>query len=393
MNKLQIIHFSQDFATGKAQLGGFSRIYNLCSDSNDHIIFTISNKTNTIDETYLESIKIVTLPVALKSLGKIKQFMLYKKLAVKIQTYLLRNNIIPDILFGHSQIFNFFVLHHLKKTYYSNKKILWEANAIWGIHNSIGLKGKIVNIVNKSLQQKVFKMADQIISQTESSKIFIHNVFKINKSKITVITNAVNIDKYDSFPRNNIIGNHGSKNYNVLCLGLFDELNGIPFLLKLIENNNVDGFEFTFVGAGKYKYLVELAASQGKCNYLGSLPYSVMQSKYADFDFVIIPRLPQIEADLFIPTKLVEAMYHGLVPICSKVKAMQDVVIDGFNGYIFEAGNDKNLLALFRTIINTEREKLNSIASEARDTVVKYYNWDSNYTRLNNIYTDNSYMN
>ena len=62
--KVNIIHFSQDFSLGKPQLGGFSRIKNICNDNHKHLIFTTSLKDHLILKDYcMGNIRIIQIPI------------------------------------------------------------------------------------------------------------------------------------------------------------------------------------------------------------------------------------------------------------------------------------------------------------------------------------------
>ena len=380
--RLTIVHFSQDFARGKSQLGGFGRVLNICSDNHDHIIFTVSARISMIEEYNIGSIKVIEIPIEKMPISKKRQFFVFKKIALTIMDYLRKNKIKPDLLFGHSQILNFFVLKQIKKMFSAKLKLLWEANAIWGIHQSGGIKVKINNRLNRFLQRIIFRVSDGIICQTNSSKDFIIEHFHVSKDKISVIKNAVLFDQpkapasIRNFPK------------RILCFGLFDEMNGIPFLVDFIRSNNAAAVEYNFIGNGLYKQLIVELAGDGLCKYLGTFPHSEMQVKLREFDFVIIPRLSCIEADLFIPTKLIESMYAGVIPICSDVKGMAEVIVDGENGFLFNAGNQANLNAVLSRISELGYDELHKIACKAHETALTGYNWKNNHLMLNLIYRE-----
>jgi len=377
-----IIHFSQDFVRGKAQLGGFGRILNICSDKNTHIIFTLSSTITKLEVYNIGLIKIIEIPIDKMPIGKKQQFFKYRKIALTIYKYIVSNKIMPDLLFGHSQLFNFFVLRELKSSFFKHIKIVWEVNVIWGIHPSTNLKARINNRLNRILQRRIFDNADAIICQTESSKVFIYKNFSVHLDKCSVITNAV-------FEVENLVYDFKiNEPKRVLCLGLFDEMNGIPFLVDFIRNySKVKGFEFHFIGDGLYKPIVEKLNSEGLCTYWGRLSHYEMQKNFSEFDFVIIPRLRRLDADLFIPTKLLESMAAGVIPICSDVGGMTEVIIDENNGFTFKAESVSDLKKVLNKIKEYNNDQIEKIALNARTTVSEKYNWNSNHKELALIYS------
>ena len=381
MQQFTIIHFSQDFARGKAQLGGFGRILNICSDKHMHIIFTLSAQITKIEEYNIDSIKVIEIPIDKLPLSKKRQFFVYRKISLKIKEYLERNKIQADLLFGHSQLFNFYVLKELKNMFLPDLKILWEANAIWGISSMDNWKGRISNRLNRWFQHNIFLQANGIICHTNSSRDFIIKTFGAQAGKCNVITNGVLFEKAKA-PELRM-----NELKKILCLGLFDKMNGIPFLADFIRNEKkTDGFEFHFIGDGLYKPIIEKLKEHGLCKYWGKLSHSEMLKKFSEFDFVIIPRLPCIEADLFIPTKLIESMYAGVVPICSDVNGMSEVIINAKNGFLFKAGSLKDLRVVLSNIKKLDSNEIEKIACNAQETVLKNYTWKSNHRELDLIY-------
>ena len=384
MKKKVIVHFSQDFAPGKVQLGGYSRVTNICKDGNGHIIFTVSNKHIEIAESSVPNILVRSFPLHISNFGRFQQIKLLRRIGDDIIDYLNFENINPDLLFGHSQLFNFAVLYYVNKKLKNKIPLIWEANVIWGIHKVRGLKGNIVNRFNKFLQKRVFDLADHLVVQTVRSQEFISTFYKISPVKIAIIRNAINTSDVLSarltFPIRKL-------NYSrVLCLGLFDEMNGIPFLIRFIKEHKVSDFQFYFIGEGKYRPQVEALASNGLCYYLGSMPYTQMQLEYVNYDFIIIPRLAQLEADLFIPTKLIEAMYHGLIPLCSRVKSIEDIVHNDVTGFLFEPEDPGSLLSLLEKVNRLAKPVLEEISQRAMEQIVANYNWQSNHIQLNGLY-------
>jgi glycosyltransferase involved in cell wall biosynthesis len=290
------------------------------------------------------------------------------------------------LLFGHSQLFNFIILYFVNKRAKKSVPLIWEANAIWGIHKVRSVKGYIVNRLNKYIQKKVFFLADHIISQTDASKNFICDFYKVPSEKVLIIKNAINPEP-PLLKRSGVTRQY-SKFVKVLCVGLFDEMNGIPFLLDFLKSHQYSKIQFFFIGDGKFSRHVEELANGGLCTYFGSLPHQQMLTEYEYYDYLIVPRLKQKEAELFIPTKLIEAMYYGLIPICSKVNAMEEIVQDGATGFLFEPGNQDSLHNVLKKITTLPRSEREKISSRAITRIISDYNWADNYVKINELYED-----
>jgi glycosyltransferase involved in cell wall biosynthesis len=379
--RYRIAHFSQDFARGKSQLGGFSRIFNICGDANEHIVFTIATGITALDEFTTGPVRVVAVPVPVIPRGRVDQVRLRRRVADAIVEYLQRRRIAVDLFFGHSQLWNFFVLQRVRGRYSPDIPLLWEANALWGTVESQSVRHFLANQLNLQVQRYVFQHADAVICQTESARRLIVERFGVEASRCTVITNAVAAGEPARSRR------PSTRPYRMLCLGLFDEMNGIPFLVDAWKRSPEPGLQLTFIGDGKFRPEVEQVCSDGRCEYAGSLPYAAMQARFAEFDLVVIPRLPRPEAHLFIPTKLLEAMHHGVVPICSDVRAMQDVIQDGENGFLFRAADEHSLRAVLHRAAGLDPNELANLAAAAQRTVRESYDWNVNHRRLAAVYS------
>ena len=377
---ITIIHFSQDFEKSKPQLGGFSRIYNICCDGNKHIIFTIDKDSDEIATWMLRhNITVVAIPLHGKAFSRIQQVKYHKIIVVQITKWLKENKVKPDLLFGHSQLVNYFILSSVRRDFVQ-LKLIWELNAIWGIHSAKGVVQKLFNRMVVLLQKKVLHRANYIIAQTEASKQYVVKHFAAKPDKISVIRNAIQADDANPLPSYKM-----AKPFRILCFGLFDKMNGIPFLLDSVTGK-LDGYEIDFYGNGAYINQVKAKSHLGLINYQGTLPREEMMLQLKTYDFVIIPRLPEIEADLYIPTKLIECMANGVIPICSDVNGMTEVVEDGVNGFVFKAGCKKALHELLLRISSLAPEELLNIKQEAIATVRQKYMWDEKHIELNTIY-------
>jgi glycosyltransferase involved in cell wall biosynthesis len=380
MKESVIIHFSQDFQEGKSQLGGYSRIYNLCSDGNMHYIFTIDKRKHEIFQRQLNSkIIVISIPVFSESFTRLEQIFIFKRIAQRIYVWLKNNNVKPDIFFGHSHLINYFILKQLKKSY-NQTPLIWELNVIWGIHDVEGFNQKLINKLILRIQANIIKKSDAVIAQTNYSKEFVINSFDAKPEKIFVVENAI-LEK-DIFYKSKLSQN---KKYSFLCYGLFDKMNGIPFLIETIINNGEKENVF-FYGKGAYESMVKNASDKELIIYKGLLEREDMIPTLRKFDFVIIPRLPKLEADLFIPTKLIECMANGLVPICSNVGGMKCVIEDGVDGILFEAGNDKSLLEAINKAKALDIDKLNIMSENAIKKIRDNYLWSNQHIKINLLY-------
>lgn len=379
---LKIVHFSQDFQEGKAQLGGFSRIYNLCSDGNEHFIFTISKSENQVKTWDLQAkIKVIAIPVYTAVFSRWEQIRMYPAIAKQIKAWLDGQAVKPDLIFGHSHIVNFYILQVLRKGYAVPPPLLWELNVIWGIHQSSSFLQKLLLWLIRKLQKDILQQATAVIVQTHSSGDFVVQYFGADPAKIHVVNNAVREE--DVLP--SLEERDGSSHHTYLCMGLFDTMNGIPMMLEVVKERG--GMKnLHFYGKGLHLDAVISLARDNYSQYGGTITRKEMLEILRKFDFLIIPRLPLPEADLFIPTKLLEAMANGVIPVCSDVAGMEEVVIDGYNGFLFKAGDKNALISLLSELEKLPEDKKMKIRINAMKTIREKYLWEQQYKFLQSVY-------
>lgn len=382
MNKT-ILHFSQDFSNGKPQLGGYGRILNLTKDGNKHIIFTTSqNNEIKFIKNVNNNITIIQLPLSIKKGSLFQKIKDVNIVSNQIFYYLNKYDLKFDLLFGHSQIINFFILLKLKKKYFNKIKIIWEFNAIWSAIDVKGIKNKLVKLLFIFFENRIVKLADILVVQTEKSAKEIKRKFNVKNKSIVIIPNAIDKELVDekSYNKNN------NRNYLILINGLFDEMNGLSFLYNFFKNNKLlSGFEFHFYGKGPFEKKIEGISDNKNIFYHGAVSREKMIEKLKTFDFILIPRLNSSEAKLFTPSKLIEAMAFGLVPIVSNVGGMNELV-NNSNGFVLKSAKDKDLNDVLIAIKNIDKNKLKKMSTESKKLILENYTWFQNHQKLDDIY-------
>jgi glycosyltransferase involved in cell wall biosynthesis len=377
-----IVHFSQDFRSDKPQLGGYSRILNICRDANEHIIFTLTFKGTEIREFFAEpNIKVIEIPFERSNFSMKYQLLEAGKISQAIHNYIKNNQIRFDLFFGHSQLVNFFILNKTRKLLDLAIPILWEMNAIWGHRDPGGWKDRILLKILSVVQDIVIAKSDHILVHSRESMRYVSDVIGVDSRKLSVITNAVTRNE----TLNEAEIEHLSSSRKFLSLGFFDKMNGIPFLVEYLRNSD-KMIDITFYGSGQYEELVDKLQEAGKCSYKGVVKRSEMITKMREYDFAIIPRLPHREADLFIPTKLLEAMANGVIPVCSDVKGMSEVIEHHHNGLLFKAGDMASFNNIIEVAINMPKDEIIKMKKSAIKTVMSDFCWEKNQLVLQGIY-------
>ena len=121
-------------------------------------------------------------------------------------------------------------------------------------------------------------------------------------------------------------------------------------------------------------------------NFLGFVNHDNLTKLYNESDVFIFPTLGEGYGLVVL-----EAMSCGLPVICSSNAGGNDAIIDGYNGFVFDAGDNEDMKKKIEWFIENNNE-INKMGLNARRTAEKY-TWDEYYkniiNELNNINLNN----
>jgi glycosyltransferase involved in cell wall biosynthesis len=86
-----------------------------------------------------------------------------------------------------------------------------------------------------------------------------------------------------------------------------------------------------------------------------------------------------------MPLVILEALACGVPVLASNIGGIQEIVVDGLNGFTFEPGNPSELVARVHAIWN-QPSHLQTLGSNARYTFEAFYTPERNYALLMDIY-------
>jgi glycosyltransferase involved in cell wall biosynthesis len=358
-----VVHFSQDFRKGKPQLGGFSRISGQTCDGNRHIVFTIGETDETFEVENLTGHSIQVFQVGLKKINcySLKnQLLNAPKIVREILIVLKEKQINPDFLFGHAQLFNYYILFLIRVFKFKKAKLIWEFNVVWSFERSGGLKVKLRSYLQRFSQGFIIKKADGLLFQTKSARDFIFEKYKCEHHSTVVIENSVDVS--NSMP---VVDRLYSSVF--LVYGLFDELNGIRFLLDTFHKyKNSDIPEIHFLGNGTLvNEVIQFCEENPKHKYLGSVEKSQISVILKEYAFGLIPRIDTLGSRLYIPTKVVEMMNLGLVVLGSNVSGLTEVIENEKNGFIYTEGDGLDMIQKMKYMVGLDEVYLKQIREAA----------------------------
>jgi glycosyltransferase involved in cell wall biosynthesis len=178
----------------------------------------------------------------------------------------------------------------------------------------------------------------------------------------------------------------GSEN-RILFIGRLVEIKGLEILLKALAT--LQGVQLVVAGDGEQRMALHRLAEKLNVDavFLGQVGKAEKARLLAASAAVVIPslRLPDGRTE-GLPVVALEAMAAGLPLIAARVGGLSEIIIDGQNGLLFEAGNHLLLADRIKRLLDDKglRERL---SAQARQTA-EAFDWQIIGAKFSEIFKD-----
>ena len=216
----------------------------------------------------------------------------------------------------------------------------------------------------------------------------------IDESRITVIPNAVDVERFDyDTPRDieleaqyqlhgkPVIGFIGSF---YAYEGITDLINVFPRVLKEIPE-----LRLLLVGGGpchdEVQSLIKQHGLEESVICTGRVPHEQVSRYYSLVDAFCYPRLPMRLTELVTPLKPLEAMAQGKIVIASDVGGHRELIADGETGFLFRRGS-RDALAAAIVEAFSDRGMWPQLKSAGRHFVESERCWPNSVARYAEVY-------
>lgn len=226
-------------------------------------------------------------------------------------------------------------------------------------------------VLNESLKQKLVKKG-------------------IEEEKIEVIPNGVNVEEFNISDEEveRVRKKYGLKGVVVMFAGTVTPRKGVLHLIKAGEILSDKDVLFLIVGNlnldKEYaEKVMEYAKSRGvNAKFTGFVPYEDLKALYSACDIFVLPSLEEGHGIV-----LTEAMASGKPLIGSKVGGIPMQIKDGWNGFLVEPGNEKQLAEKIRYLIENEEER-KRMGKNSRKLAEEEFDWSRIAERYLKVYEE-----
>ncbi len=301
----------------------------------------------------------------------------------------------PDVLHAHSPSLN--GLAALKVAKQFNLPLVYEVRAFWedaavdhGTSSEWGLRYRLT----RASETYLLKRASAVTTICEGLRNEMIDR-GIAAQKITVIPNAVDIDKFSEGGEADAdlktkLGFDGCKVLGFL--GSFYAYEGLDLLVSalpslLTQDNSI---RVLLVGGGpqdeNLKQQVKSLGLEDKVVFTGRVPHEQVQGYYDLVDVLVYPRLPMRLTELVTPLKPLEAMAQGKIVVASDVGGHKELIRDRENGYLFKSGDESSLASTVLEVFDQQSGWAN-IRINGREYVENERNWANSVANYQPLYS------
>lgn len=300
----------------------------------------------------------------------------------------------PDILHAHSPALNGLAALKMSKKY--QIPLVYECRAFWedaAVDHGTTREGSLRYRVTHALETHVFKRAAAVTTICEGLR---NDIIArgVSAEKITVIPNAVDIDKFifgekadpELLRQWRLTGN------SVLgFIGSFYAYEGLLLLLDALPEiiRQRPDVRLLLVGGGPQQQAVhEKIAALGLQESVilpGRVPHDQVPRYYNLVDIFVYPRLSMRLTDLVTPLKPLEAMAQGRIVVASDVGGHHELIRNHETGYLFKAGDRGDLV---NTVLQALEDKphWDEIRLAGRRYVEDERNWRRSVSHYQSVY-------
>jgi glycosyltransferase involved in cell wall biosynthesis len=214
---------------------------------------------------------------------------------------------------------------------------------------------------------------DRYVCLTEFSKfIFLNSRLNISESRLMVKPNFVlsRIQSNRDLPIDDYF----------LFVGRLSNEKGIELALNVAKRS---GYKFCVVGEGDLNQLVLMAAQEfPNIEFMGNLENQAVIDRMYNAKALVFPSL-WFEG---MPMTIIEAFSCGTPVIASNLGAMSTMVVNGYNGLLFDPNDEDGLLNCMKCFCELSKEELIAYQDNAKRTFDEKYSESAQLVYLEKLY-------
>lgn len=300
----------------------------------------------------------------------------------------------PDVLHAHSPLLNARPAISVGRRL--GIPVVYEVRAFWedaAVDHGTAREGDLRYRATRALETAALRNADAVTTICEGLRNEMIGR-GIPAAKITVIPNAVDIDKFaqSGAPDADLQRQLGLDGCTVVgFIGSFYAYEGLSLLLQAVPRMHarVPNLKILLVGGGPQdSELRSLAQQLGVRNsviFTGRVPHDQVGKYYDLIDVLAYPRLSMRLTNLVTPLKPLECMAQGRLLVASDVGGHRELIQDDKTGLLFPAGSADALADRIVGLVQ-QPQRWAELRAQARRFVETERTWAKSVARYQNVY-------
>jgi L-malate glycosyltransferase len=237
-------------------------------------------------------------------------------------------------------------------------------------------------------EKLIYKMPyPNIITVSDSIRDALIKRFKVNKKRLNIVYNAVDLELIDSIePKFNPLHSYTKKNNSVSFVGRLATNKRVKDLILAVDKlrYEIKDINLTIMGRGpEEKFLRELVKKQKLEKHVKFLIGVSDEEKFSQLKKSQVFVLPSVREGFGIV--LIEAMACQNAVIGAKVEGIINVINDDVDGLFFEAKNVEDLAEKIKSLLLDDNLR-NKLSLEGRKKVENNFCWDKKAKEIVEIY-------
>lgn len=300
----------------------------------------------------------------------------------------------PDVLHAHSPSLNGMAAVMAGAEY--EVPVVYEIRAFWedaAVDHGTAKEGGLRYRLTRAFETHVVKRADAVTTICEGLRGDLIDR-GVAEEKLTVIPNAVDIERFSlaGEPDQALAEELSLAGRQVLgFIGSFYAYEGLELLVESMPRilGQAANTRLLLVGGGpqeeRLKARVKALGLQDSVVFTGRVPHAEVGHYYDLVDILVYPRLHMRLTDLVTPLKPLEAMAQGRLVLASDVGGHRELIRDGENGILFQAGSSEALAQAALDLL-TRRDEWQGFRERGRRYVESERNWPASVARYEGVY-------
>ncbi len=314
--------------------------------------------------------------------------------AIETRLMELAQSLRPDVIHAHSPVLD--AVPAIRVGRKLGIPVVYEIRAFWedaAVDHGTTREGSLRYRLTRALETWAVRNADAVTVICEGLRNDLV-ARGIAAEKITVIPNAVDIDKFEAGgkPDPELKMKLGLGASRVLgFIGSFYAYEGLDLLVAALPEiiRHIPDVKLLLVGGGPQdtalKQQVMALDLKDRVIFTGRVPHDEVNRYYDLVDVLVYARHPMRLTELVTPLKPLEAMAQGRLMVASDVGGHRELIRDGKTGVLFRAGHAEELAGKIVWLLQHE-EAWDGMKQNGRRFVETERNWAASVARYRGVY-------